>query len=159
MQRYALSSGFCESIAVHSGLYFCFSILFHVNFIHPSIIHLSINSSSFYLGKPLLSFEHPTGPDHQTKRHPLCWVHNLHEGSESHAHPHPSAGSSVHPFSLEAGGTHQPDHLWFLCKYLLPLPGTADHKLHIRVSLTAVTQIQSMNILNQLQLINYGNYW
>lgn len=90
--------------SVHFDLFTMPSI--HFSYIcghHPSVI-----------GELLLSPQHRTGPHHQAERDPPCWDQHLHEGSESHTHPYPSAGSPVHPASLETGRMQQLHHLW-LC--------------------------------------------
>lgn len=84
-------------------------------------------------GELFLPHEYRPGSDHQAERDTLRWVHSLYESSQSYPHPHPSAGSPVHPIPLHARGAHQPGHLWFLYKHILPLPGTVNSRCHVWV--------------------------
>lgn len=81
--------------------------------------------SCVYPGKPFLSSKHHPSSDHEAEGDPLHRVHSLHEGGEGHPHPHPAAGSPVHPHAVETRGMHRL-RLRFLQQHLLPLPGMRD---------------------------------
>lgn len=79
-------------------------------------------------GEPFLSPQHRPGSDHQAEGDALRRVHGLHEGGEGHPDLDPSAGSAVHPLTLEARGPHQPDRLRVLHHPLLQLSCTCSGK-------------------------------
>lgn len=53
-------------------------------------------------GEPFLPVEHRAGSHHQAESDASGRVQPLHAGCESHPHPHPSAGYSVCPATLQA---------------------------------------------------------
>ncbi len=59
----------------------------------------------FIPGESVLPAEHLKGSHHQAEGDTPGRVEPLHEGCESHPHPHPSARHPVRPAPLQAPGT------------------------------------------------------
>lgn len=73
-----------------------------------SVLKLDPSSSAslwLFPGEPVLPTQHSACADHQAAGDPQRTVQCLYEGCASHSNPDTSAGSPVHPGSLEARGT------------------------------------------------------
>lgn len=117
---------------------------FMCSVLHSSKLHIKPLILSAGPGEPFLPPQHRPGSDHQAEGDPLCRVHSLHEGSESHPDPDPSAGGTVHPPTLETRGTHQPDRLRILHNPLLQLSGTCNSKELLTGLFPQIKRIQTL---------------